>query len=215
MSNGRHTTGEDLDTLREVANVAAAHAATALSQLTDHTIGITVPDLLLMPLTKVPDRLVRYERDIASVEMRILGELGGRILYLMPRTDARALAEVLLGRASLEDAPDEGLVESCLQETANILAGAYTGALSRMTGHDLMLSVPRFAVGDLVTLLVDATELGGGVGDFAFCVGTKFQLGEIRTALEGRLLLVSDPDSLMAVVEAARTMVSRNLTPTL
>ncbi len=214
MSNGRPVTQDDLDTLREVSNVAAAHAATALSQLTDHSIGITVPDLLLMPLTSVPDRLARYAHRVLSVEMRILGELRGRILYLMPGADARILAEVLLGRASLEDTSAAQLVESCLQETANILGGAYAGALARMTDHDVMLSVPKLAVGDLVTVLGDTNELGAGGGDFAFCVATNFQLGEIHAALEGRLLLVSDPDSLMALIEAVRATVRKSLTPT-
>jgi len=203
MSLDRQSLLASVDTLREVANVAAAHAATALSQLTDRTILITVPDLLLTPLTQVPGSLAGYAHDVLSVEMRILGEVRGRIFYLMPQRDARVLADFLLGRASLEEDPEDGLTESCLQETANILGGAYTSALARMTGRDVMLSVPRLRVGELLEILsVDGQQETRD--DFAFCVATSFHLGAIHPQLSGRLLLVSDSDSLAVLIEAVR-----------
>jgi chemotaxis protein CheC len=205
MSLDRQSLLASVDTLREVANVAAAHAATALSQLTDRTILITVPDLLLTPLTQVPGSLAGYAHDVLSVEMRILGEVRGRIFYLMPQRDARFLADFLLGRASLEEGPEDGLTESCLQETANILGGAYTSALARMTGRDVMLSVPRLRVGELLEILsVDGQHETRD--DFAFCVATSFHLGAIHPQLSGRLLLVSDSDSLAVLIEAVRVI---------
>jgi chemotaxis protein CheC len=205
MSLDRQSLLASVDTLREVANVAAAHAATALSQLTDRTILITVPDLLLTPLTQVPGSLAGYAHDVLSVEMRILGEVRGRIFYLMPQRDARILADFLLGRASLEEDPEDGLTESCLQETANILGGAYTSALARMTGRDVMLSVPRLRVGELLEILsVDGQQENRD--DFAFCVATSFHLGAIHPQLSGRLLLVSDSDSLAVLIEAVRAI---------
>jgi len=204
MSLDKEVLRVDVDILREVANVAAAHAATALSLLTDRTILITVPDLLLAPLTQVPGSLATYAHNVLSVEMRILGEVRGRILYLMPQRDARLLANFLVGRASLEEDLQDGLMESCLQETANILGGAYTSALARMTGRDVMLSVPRLRVGELLELLSPNDQ-----EEFAFCVATSFQLGAIHPQLSGRLLLVSDADSLAAMIEAVRLTAAR------
>jgi chemotaxis protein CheC len=194
----------DADILREVASVAAGHAATALSLLTDRTILITVPDLFLAPLTELPGSLAGYARNVLSVEMRILGEVRGRILYLMPQRDARLLANFLVGRASLEEDPQDGLMESCLQETANILGGAYTSALARMTGRNVMLSVPRLRVGDLLELLSVEGQNESTPDDIAFCVATSFHLGAIHPELGGRLLLVSDSASLAVMIEAVR-----------
>jgi chemotaxis protein CheC len=204
MSLDKQSLLANVDTLREVANVAAAHAATALSRLTDRTILITVPDLLLAPLTQVPGSLAGYAHNVLSVEMRIIGEVRGRILYLMPQRDARFLSDFLLGRASLEEDPQDGLMESCLQETANILGGAYTTALARMTGRKVMLSVPLLRIGELLDLLSPDGQDESRRDDFAFCVATSFQLGAIHPQLGGRLLLVSDPDSLAAMIEAVR-----------
>ncbi|HZN97110.1 MAG TPA: chemotaxis protein CheC [Gemmatimonadales bacterium] len=204
MSRARQSLPANMDILREVANVAAAHAATALSQLTDRTIMITVPDLLLAPLTEVPGSLAAYAHNVLSVEMRILGQVQGRILYMMPQRDARFLADFLLGRASLQEDSADGLTESCLQETANILGGAYTSALARMTGRDVMLSVPRLRVGDLLDLLAGTGADDPTPDEYAFCVATSFHLGAIHPELEGRLLLVSDSGSLATLIEAVR-----------
>lgn len=43
-----------LDALREVANIGAGHAATALSQMTGQTIMIAVPTINITPLEEVP-----------------------------------------------------------------------------------------------------------------------------------------------------------------
>jgi chemotaxis protein CheC len=43
-----------LDALKEVANIGAGHAATALSQLTGARIDVTVPFLQMTPLQELP-----------------------------------------------------------------------------------------------------------------------------------------------------------------
>jgi chemotaxis protein CheC len=204
MSLDRQSLLANVDILREVANVAAAHAATALSQLTDRTILITVPDLLLAPLTQVPSSLAAYAHEVLSVEMRMLGDVRGRILYLMPQRDARFLTDFLLGRASLEEDPGDALTASCMQETANILGGAYTSAMARMTGRDVMLSVPRLRVGALLELLSTDGQQENTQDEYAFCVATSFHLGAIHPKLGGRLLLVADSASLGVMIEAVR-----------
>jgi len=204
MSSENQTLRANVDTLLEVANVAAAHAATALSRLTDRTILITVPDLLLGPLPDLLYGPADNDRELLGVEMRILGQVRGRILYLMPKDDAGVLANLLLGQASLEENPSDDLTESCLQETANILGGAYTGALARMTGHDVMLSVPRLRVGKLVDLLSTSSHGEPLENESAFCVTTSMSAREVHPRLAGRLVLVSDEVALAAILEAVR-----------
>ena len=67
-----------LDALKEVANIGAGHAATALSQLTSRTIMINVPEVNVRPLEEVPDLLGRADEVIAAVLMHMMGDLTGR-----------------------------------------------------------------------------------------------------------------------------------------
>ena len=55
-----------LDALREVANIGAGHAATALSMMTGHTIMIAVPEVNVRPLEEVTDLVVYLASDRAS-----------------------------------------------------------------------------------------------------------------------------------------------------
>ena len=57
MEDVRTLKALQLDALREVANIGAGHAATALSQLTGSTIMITVPTIHITRLEDVPLQL--------------------------------------------------------------------------------------------------------------------------------------------------------------
>src|SRR3989442_7083497 len=73
-----------IDALREVANIGAGHAATALSQLTDRRIMISVPQINIARLEEVPDLLGDSQDVVAAVLMHMLGDLTGRTLLLFP-----------------------------------------------------------------------------------------------------------------------------------
>src|SRR5438128_2109597 len=73
-----------IDALREVANIGAGHAATALSQLTNRKIMISVPQINIVRLEEVPDLLGNPQDVVAAVLMHMLGDLTGRTLLLLP-----------------------------------------------------------------------------------------------------------------------------------
>jgi chemotaxis protein CheC len=74
-----------LDALRETANIGAGHAATALSQMTNSTIMITVPTITIAALEDVPSQIEDGEEPIAAVLMHMMGDLTGRTLLVFPR----------------------------------------------------------------------------------------------------------------------------------
>src|ERR671914_3104094 len=87
-----------LDALREVANIGAGHAATALSQMTGSTIMITVPTINISRLEEVPPQISAPEEPVAAVLMHMLGDLTGRTLLVFPRPTAVRLSELMLHR---------------------------------------------------------------------------------------------------------------------
>ena len=89
-----------LDALREVANIGAGHAATALSQMTNRTIMIAVPEVNVRPLEEVTDLVGRPDEVVAAVLMHMMGDLTGRTLVLVPEGSARALCDILFRRSA-------------------------------------------------------------------------------------------------------------------
>src|SRR5947199_7703449 len=87
-----------IDALREVANIGAGHAATALSQLTNRRIMISVPQINIARLEEVPDLLGNPQDVVAAVLMHKLGVLKGRTLVLFPE-EAEVCVMAMLGGA--------------------------------------------------------------------------------------------------------------------
>src|SRR3954466_15253798 len=116
-----------LDALREVANIGAGHAATAFSEMVGETIMISVPPINVAPLEDVPLQGAGPEEPVAAVLMHMLGDLTGRTLLVFPRRTAARLASMLLRRPMDEDTFSE-MEQSAIKEAGNILSSAYMNA---------------------------------------------------------------------------------------
>src|SRR6266545_4100581 len=182
-----------IDALREVANIGAGHAATALSQLTNCKIMISVPQINIVRLEEVPDLLGSPQDVVAAVLMHMLGDLTGRTLLLFPESVGRRVCDMLLRRPVGTTAVFDALEQSCLKEAGNILAGAYLNALSDFMG---MLLLP--------SAVLTTTYLNfGHERDFVFCVETEFTI-DSGEGLRGDFLLLPDLASLKAIFDAIR-----------
>jgi len=193
-----------LDALKEVANIGAGHAATALSQLTDRRIMISVPEIEITRLEDVPRTFGDPEAIVAAVLMHVLGDLTGRTLLLLPEDNARLLCDLLLRRAPGATTDIGQLEESSLKEAGNILSGAYLNALSDFMGMMLLPSVPSMVVDLSGAVLTTAFLNFGQDRDFVFCVETDFHFTEAGRTLTGHFLLLPDLASLRAIFEAIR-----------
>lgn len=194
-----------LDGLREVANIGAGHAATALSQLTDRRIMIELPEIRVVELERVAELTGDPGQVVAAVAMHVLGDVTGKTVQLFAPETASRLAEILLSEKSVAFPDGFGDLErSSLQEVGNILVGAYLNALSDFLGMLLLPSVPKLAID-----LAGAVLTGAGVDpryetDWVLCIDTVFRIDERETRLPGRFLLLPDPDSLEAIFRAIR-----------
>ena len=192
-----------LDALREVANIGAGHAATALSQMTNHRIMIAVPEVNVRRLEEVTDLVGRADEVVAAVLMHMMGDLTGRTLLVFPRRTAMRLAGLLLRRSLPTDDFSE-MQQSAIKEAGNILSSAYMNALSDFMGMMLVPSVPSLVV-DLSAAVLTTTYLNFGHDrDFVFCVETSFRVEGTPEPLRGHFLLLPDMPSLRAIFDAIR-----------
>ncbi len=193
-----------LDALREVANIGAGHAATALSQMVGSRIMITVPRINIMALEDVPAQLEEPEQPIAAVLMHMLGDLTGRTLLVFPRPTAMRLSELMLRRPEGSSKGLGELEQSAIKEAGNILSGAYMNALSDFMGMMLLPSPPSLAVDMSQAVLSTAYVQFGSDKDFVFCVESEFYLKDLDEHLRGFFLLLPDAASLQAILRAVK-----------
>ena len=119
-----------IDALKEVANIGAGHAATALSLMTGARIMIDVPTINVAPLSELIPGIAEEGAQIVSVLMDMHGSLKGHTLLALPLVTGRRLADLMLRRERRDGGTLDLLEESALKEAGNILGGAYMTALS-------------------------------------------------------------------------------------
>ena len=208
MEDLRSLKAIQIDALREVANIGAGHAATALSQMIGETIMISVPMINIARLEEVPPQVAGPDEPVAAVLMQMLGDLTGRTLLVFPRRTAHRLACLLQRRPT--DGPDADAKEfsemdqSAIKEAGNILSSAYMTALSDFMGMMLLPSPPSLAV-DMSDAVLTTTYLQFGTDrDLVFCVESEFLMDDTAEKLRGFFLLLPDPASLQAILKAIR-----------
>jgi chemotaxis protein CheC len=193
-----------LDALREVANIGAGHAATALSQMTNRTIMINVPEVNVLALEEVSELLGRADEIVAAVLMHMMGDLTGRTLVLFPERSAKSLCDILFRKPDGTTTEFGPMEQSGLKEAGNILASAYLNALSDFMGLMLVPSVPSLVVDLSAAVLTTAYLNFGHDRDYVFCVETSFRVEGSTEPLRGHFLLLPDMPSLRAIFDAIR-----------
>jgi chemotaxis protein CheC len=204
MEDVRDLKESQLDAMREVANIGAGHAATALSGMTNRTIMITVPRVYVRPLEEACDLLGDPNGVIAAVLMHMMGDLTGRSMVLFPERAAKTLCDFLFRRPVGSTQVFGEMEQSSLKEAGNILASAYMNALSDFMGLMLVPSVPSLVI-DLSGAVLTSAHLNFGHDrDYAFCVETSFRVEGSNDPLGGHFLLLPDLSSLRSIFDAIR-----------
>jgi chemotaxis protein CheC len=204
MEDVRDLKASQLDAMREVANIGAGHAATALSQMTNRKIMITVPRVNIRPLEEASDIVGTPDQVTAAVLIHMMGDLTGRALLMFPEGAAKTLCDFLL-RRELGTTQTFGEMErSSIKEAGNILASAYLNALSDFMGMMLVPSVPSLVI-DLNGAVLTSAHLNFGHDrDYAFCVETSFRVEGTDDPMGGHFLLLPDVASLRSIFDAIR-----------
>ncbi|HVD33948.1 MAG TPA: chemotaxis protein CheC [Gemmatimonadales bacterium] len=204
MEDVRDLKESQLDAMREVANIGAGHAATALSQMTNRTIMISVPRVKIKPLEDAGDMLGPPDQVVASVLMHMMGDLTGRAMLLFPEPAALVLCDYLFRRERGTTTGFGEMEQSSLKEAGNILASAYLNALSDFMGMMLVPSVPSLVI-DLSGAILTSAHLNFGHDrEYALCVETSFRSEGSTESMAGHFLLLPDLASLQSIFDAIR-----------
>jgi len=204
MDELRNLSSRQLDALREVANIGAGHAATALSQMTGQTIMISVPRLVVSAVDEIPNHVAENEEPVAAVLLRMMGDLTGLTLLVFPSGSALRLAEMMSHKPEGSFTAIGAYEESAIKEAGNILSSAYLNALAEFMGMILLPSPPQLEV-DMSDAILTSTYLESSRGtDAVFVIESEFFLKERNVPLRGFFFLLPDAASLKQILKAVR-----------
>lgn len=191
---------EERDALKEIGNIGAAHAATALAQMLEKKVMISIPRL--KALNKNDASLMAEDPDmlVAGILMHVLGDATARIFFLVPRKNAILLSDLLLKNPAGTTKVLSELGHSSLKETGNILASQYLNATSEFLGLLMVPSVPNLTFDIAGAILDSGMDDFESEDDMIFCV--ENDLTDALDGIEAKLLFVPDDASLPVLFEA-------------
>ena len=185
-------TDMQFDVLKEIGNIGAGNATTALSQMINMKIDMNVPKVALVPLSDISGIIGSEEMVIVGIMLGMEGDITGTMMFLLKVDSAHRIVNLLMGTDSAPDAEFGEMEYSALGERGNIIAGSYLSALSSLTGLKIVATVPAMTIDMAGAILsVPAIEYGK-IGDKVLFIET--QLGE-DDFLNGYIVMVPEVDS--------------------
>lgn len=189
---------EYVDVLKELGNIGAGNAMTALAQMLNCKVDMKVPQVRLLEFKDVGALIGGEEQIMAGIYLAVEGDITGSIMFLLGKDSARHLVTKLMGMALEGDAFGE-MEMSALMEIGNIITGAYLNSLATITNLKIYPSVPSLCVDMAGAILsVPAIEFGT-LGDKILLIQSQF-MDEIE--LDGYFIMVPDIDSYSKILSS-------------
>lgn len=193
-----------LDVLREIGNIGAGNAATALAKLLDKKIDMKVPQINVMKFSEVSDVLGGAETPVVGILLGVQGDINGSMMFILNDQSSRILVNILMGRPHDTELQYNEMTLSALKEIGNILAGSYLSALSALTNMRIISGVPDLAIDMAGAILsVPAIEFAKD-SDKVIYIENEFTDG-LESVL-GDLFLVPDGASYKHLLNALGVM---------
>ena len=142
-----------IDVLREVGNIGAGNAATSLSAMLDRSVDMSTPSVKILDINDATDTLGGAENVVVGILGKLKGDIDGLIVFMIAQDFALAAINFLLQNRT-EDCMELTDIEfSVLAEIGNIMISAYIGAISALSGLEILTSVPAVNVDMVGSLL--------------------------------------------------------------
>lgn len=187
------------DVLRELGNIGAGNATTALSVMLNRKMDMKVPNVVLTDFDNLSRIVGGEEALVSALYLFLEGDVQGSMMFMLDDASAHCLVNGLMCRP-LEDRTPFGEMDlSALQEIGNIIAGSYLSALSSLTNLTITASVPYLSIDMAAAILsIPAIEFGK-IGDKALLIETQF--GD-DLDINGYFLLIPELESYDVILKS-------------
>lgn len=189
-----------MDVLKEVGNIGAGNAATALSLLLNKPVDMAVPKVQLLSFEEISDKVGGAEKLVVAIFLRVEGDAPGNLFFILSPEAAKSLLNRLVGIPLEGEGFFDEMEQSALCEIGNILAGSYLSSLADFTNLSMSPTVPALAMDMAGAILSYGLLQFGQMGDDALLIDTTFLEGHHE--VEGQFFLIPDPDSFSKIFKA-------------
>ena len=188
-----------VDVLREIGNIGAGNATTAIASMLGLRIDMNVPKVELMDASKLGSAICPEDEIIVGIFLEVQTDIEGSMMFLLKMGSAQYLVNKLMMRDADYKAEFDEMDLSALKEIGNIIAASYLSALSGMTRLTITPSIPYIAVDMAASILSVPAIQFGQFGDNALLIVTEF--GD-DVMIDGYFILMPEQDSYDKILTA-------------
>ena len=174
IKNYAQLSSMEIDTLREIGSIGTGNAATALSQMMNRPVSITLPEVRIMEYNEAIEWIGGPEEVTAGVLVKMSGDVGGIMLSVQKLELVNVVLSTMLGESidSYENLTE--LERSAMIEIGNIMISTFINAMSGLADLDIKLTVPAFAVDMQGAILTVPMAEYGGMSNYLMAIGGNF-----------------------------------------
>jgi chemotaxis protein CheC len=194
-------TSAKIDVLRELGNIGAGSATTALSVLLDSKLTMDTPVVKVLDFDDIADMVGGPDVVVATVLTQFTGEVNGMTLFILELEEAKNLSATMLHKSYGEDFKEFDYMDrSTLKEVGNILMSSYISSIGTLTGLSIKTNPPEICVDMVGAILSLPISVLGQVGDKALIIDSRFM--DDNRPIDGFIMFVADDESFSNMFEA-------------
>lgn len=185
------------DVLKELGNIGAGNAMTALSQMMQCKVDMKVPQVRLLEFQEVGDIMGGEEQIMVGVFLGVEGDITGSMMFMVEEESARHLIQKITMGMLPSGSEFEEMGLSAMKEVGNIITGAYLNSLSTLTNLKIFPTPPALTV-DMAGAILSVPAIQFGIfGDKILLIQSQFY---DEMELDGYFILIPDIESYAKIL---------------
>lgn len=193
---------DELDILREVGSIAAAHGSIALSEILGIKINLLIPSVDIVSCGVIPTKINMQEVGVAVIS-RILTGLKGEAVFILDEKNAFKLID-LSCKIKEEDKKPDVLTEmglSAIKEIGNIVTSAYLSAIGIILKR-VILTFPPTLISGTIDEILNIIFSSSRAADSAIFIEAIFE--ESHEKMKGGFYLVLGAEAASDIRESCK-----------
>lgn len=187
------------DVLKELGNIGAGNAMTALSQMLQSKVDMKVPQVRLLEFSEVAEMMGGEEVITVGVFLGVEGDITGSMMFMVEEGTAKHLIRKITMGMLPEGNEFEEMGLSAMKEVSNIITGAYLNSLSTLTNLRIFPTPPMLTI-DMAGAILSVPAIQFGViGDKILLIQSQFH---DEVVLDGYFILIPDMESYAKILVA-------------
>lgn len=183
-----------LDVMREIGNIGAGNACTALSVLLGTTIDMSVPQVQLLGYESTAEHLGGQDNMVIGLKVNITDDLEGMMVHIVQKKFAERIINTFYAKTIDDVTALDEMDMSVLNEMANITSGAYANSMATLTGLFVNIGTPSQVPGKVSEIMkLPITEFVKP-GEKILMVDEEFTIGDEKVS--SNMIMALESDSL-------------------